>query len=791
MLTHYLKLTFRTLARNRFHSAINIFGLALGMACSIVIMLFVYGEWSYDRGFAKADRIHRIGISFFNIGTFANGPEQTLEVLSKEFPGMETGTRIRKDRDVLLQYGDKTLKEFAYYTDTAFFKVFDFQFVAGGNNALSGPQEIILTEEMAGKLFGKTDVMGETVLIGKEKLPYQVTGIVKDPGFNTHINAKVWISNKSKLTGSPVWSSAAFHTYVLLKENVTTDDLRLAMDRVIDDHVFPESGKPMGFKTLEDYRKNDMSVKFYVHPLKDIYLQSKLNAELTPGGNEANITIFSSISLFILLLAAVNFVNLTTAKAARRAKEVGVRKVLGTSRSKLASQFLLESMLTTAIAVVLAIVLSEMFLVVFEYVTGTPLMTTLWRNPFTLPLIVLFALVVGFVSGIYPSFYLTAFKPVNVLKGNLTLHQGFDFRNLLVVFQFTVAIALVVASLVIQQQLHFMQFKDLGFDQENVLTVDGGSKLKTSAEAFKNELSAEPGVIHSSFHVGEPGSKRILTFYTYQTPGMDHPITVNTYFGDDQYIPLCGIRLIKGRNFSRDLASDTSAVILNEAAVAALGLPEDPIGAKVNENQTIIGVVSDFHWESLRTAIQPTAFVYSKDPTEIGFKLEGNAIPAFIKAAEAKWKLLVPDEPFKYHFLDENFAELLQKEAVLGKAINLFTLLAIFISCLGLYGLSAHTAETRTKEIGIRKVMGATVTGIVVLISRDFTRLVLIAFVIAAPLGWYFMNNFLEQYSYRVDMSFWVIALAGIVALSLTLLIVGAQAMKSAVANPTKSLRSE
>ena len=792
MLKHYLTLAFRTLFRNKFHAGINILGLAVGMACSLVIMLFVYGEWSYDRGYAKSNRIYRIGISFFNIGTFANGPERTLEILPKEFSGIETGTRLRKERDVIFQIKDKVFKEFAYYTDTAYFKLFDHTFAAGdAARVLSGPNEIVLTEKMAIRLLGKPDALGETVLVGKDKTPHQVTGIVRDLDFNTHLNSGIWLSIQPLLKNEPAWTSAAFHTYVLLREGSSKEDLQAAVENIIDNHVFPESGKPMGFKTLEDYKKNDMAVKFYVQPLKDIYLKSKLNAELMAGGNESNIYIFSAISLFILLLAAVNFVNLTTARATRRAREVGIRKTMGTSRTKLAGQFLLESIITSSIALVFAIFLSEVFLAIFEYITGTPLLTTLWRNPVTLPFFIGFSVVVGFLSGIYPAFYLTSFMPVKVLKGQVNSDQGIGFRNFLVVFQFTVSIALIVCALAVRQQLQFIQTKDLGFDQQNVLTVDGGRNLKTSAEAFKNELANQPGVVLSSFHTGEPGSKRILTFYTWQTASMDHPITINTYFGDESYLPLCGIRLIKGRNFSGDLASDSSAVILNEAAVKALGLPADAIGAVLNEKQKVIGIVSDFHWESLRNTIQPVAFVFGKDPIEIGFKLEANAIPGFLKLAEAKWKQLAADEPFKYHFLDDNFAELLNKEAVFGKAINIFTMIAIFISCLGLYGLAAHTTERRTKEIGIRKVLGATVSQIAKLLSKEFLLLVAIAFVIASPLAWYATKQWLEGFAYRTDIGLWMFGITALLAFVVAMVTLGYQTISAANQNPVESLRSE
>lgn len=792
MFLHYLKLTFRNLARNRFHAFINIFGLALGMACSLVILLFVYGEWSYDRSFSKADRIYRVGISFFNIGYFANGPERILSDLTQEFAGIETGTRIQKERDVILRVGERTFTEFALYTDMAFFNVFDFAFAAGDpSTALRQPNAIVLTETMAQNLFNSTDALGKTVVVGKDEAPYMVTGIVKDPSFNTHLSTRVWISIQGQLTGDLVWTSAAIHTYVVLKENSTKSDLDAALDRIFANKVFPESGQSMGFKTLEEYRKSEMAVKFIVHPLKDIYLKSKLHAELVPGGNESNIYIFSAIAAFILLLAAVNFVNLTTARAARRAKEVGIRKTLGITRSKLAGQFLLESMVTTLIALALAMVLSELFMLAFQYVTGSPLQTTLWSHPYTLPWVFLLALMVGFLAGVYPAFYLTSFVPVEVLKGKIFTGRGLDFRNVLVVFQFTVAIGLIVGVLVIREQLHFMQTKDLGFDQENVLTIDNHDVLGTSVEVFKDELSNEPGVMLSSFHVGEPGSKRILTFSSYQVPPMEHPIALNTYMGDEFFIPLCGIRIIKGRNFSRDIASDTNNIILSESAVKAFGLPADPIGMKVNEHKEIIGIVSDIHTESLRTAIAPVVFTYSRQPTEIGFKINANQIPAFLQKAEAKWKTLAPGEPFRYHFLDDNFAKMLEKEAILGKAITLFTLLAVFISCLGLYGLSAHTAENRTKEIGIRKVMGASIGQIAALLSREFLLLVVIAFTIATPIAWYVTRQWLDGFAYRTDIQWWMFIATGVVAITIAFGTLSYQTITAARKNPVDSLRSE
>jgi putative ABC transport system permease protein len=515
-----------------------------------------------------------------------------------------------------------------------------------------------------------------------------------------------------------------------------------------------------------------------------------LNFEISPGGSESNIYIFSIVSLVILILAAVNFVNLTTARASRRAKEVGIRKTMGNLRIKLISQFLLESLLTSGIAMMFAIILAEVFLRVFELITGTKLLDTIWRNPSTVGIFFVFAFVVGILSGIYPAFYLTSFIPAKVLKGNFSI-AGKGFRNFLVVFQFTVSILLITCAIVVQSQLRFISNKDLGFDQNNVVTIDRIDLLKKNAEVFKNKLENQKGVVRSSFHTGEPGSKRIMSFYTFQTQEMDHPVSISTYLGDDEFIALNSMRLVKGRNFNKDLASDSLSIILNEAAVKALDLGNDPIGATINNKQHVIGVVSDFHWESLRNTIAPVAILIGKDNAELSFKIEAGAASSFLKVAESGWKELALDEPFRYHFLDSNFGELLQKEAVFGKAVNFFTLLAIFISCLGLYGLSAFTAEQRTKEIGIRKVMGASSSAIVLMLNRQFAVLVGIALAISIPLSVYITQQWLNDFAYRIQLDFWIFLLAAVSSGIVALITVSYHSVKAAWANPTDSLKYE
>jgi putative ABC transport system permease protein len=792
LLNNYFKVAFRNIWRNKGYSFITIGGLAIGIACSLVIFLFVHGEWSYDKGFSKANRTYRIGISFFNIGKFASGPEVLLDVLPKEFGGIETATRIRQEKNVPIRIGDQTLTEsIVYYTDTAYFKIFDYSFISGNPaHVLSGTNEAVLTDDLAKKYFDQTEVIGKTIEVGKSREVYTITGVVEKLNFNSHLKSQLWLSNQRQLTGEPAWSSAAFYNYVLLKEKNNETDLTKALAMLFEHHVYPESGKPMGFASLEDYRKNDMAVKFYVHNVKDIYLRSKLNFELSSGGNETNIYIFSAVSFFILILAAVNFVNLTTARATRRAKEVGIRKVLGTPRRKLVGQYLLESVTTSMLSTIVALLLAEAFLRVFESVTGTPLLNTIWQTPSTVGLFILFSLLVGILSGIYPAFYLTSFIPVKVLKGSIET-GGSSFRNFLVVFQFTISILLISCTLVVQNQLQFMATKDLGFDQQNVLTIDRIGLLKNSADAFRNELASLPGVTTSSFHTGEPGSNRVMTFATYQTAKMDHPASIFTYFGDENFVTLNGMRLKAGRGFNKELASDSFSIILNEAAVKALDLDENAVGVVINEKQKVIGVVSNFHWESLRNEVAPLAIVMGKDWMELGFKLEGKAIPAFLQAAEQKWKQHVADEPFHYHFLDRNFGELLSKEKTFGKAITVFTFLAILISCLGLYGLSAFAVEQRTKEIGIRKVLGASAYQIVSMLNKQFTLLVTIALVISVPLSVYLIQKWLDGFAYRVDLNVGLFLFTGLISILIAWIAAGYHSLKAASIDPVDTLKYE
>lgn len=792
MIKNHLTIAFRNLLRQFTYSAINIVGLAIGLACSAVIFMYVFNEWSYDRQYPHADRIYRVGIAFFNMGGFAIGPEVLGEDLPRQYEGVDAFTRISKDGSAIISTETEEFREVVYYTDTDHFRIFPRHFTSGNaTTALKNDNSIVVTESIARKILGSTDVMGKTVLVGKEKKPFAITGIVQDDLRPSHLNAGIWLSIHGVLQRETFYGSARFYNYILLKEGQQQTDLENALDRLLEKTIIPAKppGVPEGL-SLEDYKQHPNAILFPVHALTDVHLRSNLRFEISPGGNEHNIYAFGAISLFVLLLAAVNFVNLSTARASRRAREVGIRKVIGSSRIRLIAQFLAESMLVAAIAMVFALFFGEAFLLTFELLSGSKLIATLW-TPWNLFVLFAFTVIIGCCAGIYPAFYLTAFKPARVLKGNVTATGGGGLRNALVVAQFTISLCLMMSTAIIINQMDFMKDRDLGFDQQHVITIDNVGTLGTHLEAFENALRSLPGVSLVGKHSGEPGNESMKTVYSYQSKVMTEAITLNTYPVDGQLIPLMGFRIKEGRNFNHELSSDTSAVILNEAAVKVLGL-ENPVGADVGFGHHVVGVVHDYHWQSLRHEIAPSVFAMTKTGYyQISLRISNASASEVMEQVSAKWKELVPEEQIQYHFLDDNFGAILEKEKLFGKAVGFFTVLAIFVSCLGLYGLSAYTTEQRNKEIGIRKVMGASSSQIVLMLNKRFATLVLISVLIATPLAAYLMNKWLEGFAYRANLQASLFAAAIVAAFGVALITVSYHSIRASLTNPVDALKYE
>jgi putative ABC transport system permease protein len=792
MIRNYLVVAFRNLSRQFTYSVINIVGLAIGLACSAVIFMYVFGEWSYDRHNPNADRIYKVGVAFFGMGGFGIGPEVMGESLPKQYDGVEAFTRIRREGSLVLTLEGQGFREPAYFTDNSYFELFPAEFLQGNPaTALRDDNSMVLTESVARTLFGTPDAMGKTILVDKDKKPFAVTGIVRDDARKSQLDAKLWLSIHGKLAHEGSYTSAGMYNYVMLKKGHDQADLEKALDRLLEKDVYPlHLGVPEGL-SFEDYKKHPNAVQFPVFALTDVHLKSKLRYEISAGGDEQNMYAFGAISIFVLLLAAVNFINLTTARASRRAREVGIRKAVGSSRLSLIGQFLSESMLVSGIAMLLALFFGEAFLIIFRLMAGAPLINTLW-TPANLSILVLFSLLIGLCSGIYPAFYLTAFQPSRVLKGNLAATGKGGFRNVLVVAQFAISLCLMMCTAVIIHQMNFIKNRDLGFNQQNIITIDDVSKLGNHEEAFKQYLSNLSGVAMVAKHSGEPGNETVKSVYNYQSVDMTDGITINTYPVDDQVIPLMEFQLLSGRNFNHELASDTAAVILNEAAVKALNLKEPVVGTKLKFGGNVIGVVRNYHWQSLREEIGPSVFAMGKMTyPQLSVRMNNAAVEDVIAQATKKWNELVADEPIHYHFLDDNFGRLLDKEKLFGRAVGFFTALAIFVSCLGLYGLSAYTTEQRNKEIGIRKVMGASSTHIVMMLNKRFTILVAVSVLIATPVAAYVMGRWLEGFAYRTDLKAGLFITAILMAFAVALTTVSYHSIKASLTNPVNALKCE
>ncbi len=797
MFRNYLTIAVRNLTRQLLYSSINIIGLAVGLACSLVIFLYVWNEWRHERHFENADRIYRVGVSFFNMGNFANGPELLADVMNEEFSTSIDGfTRFQKNSDEIIRAKNEEFRELVYYADSSFFKIFSYEFITGDRNtALSAPDNAVITASMAMKYFGTDKVLGEIIEAGKERKPYRITAVVEDDQFPSHLKSRIWLSLDLPKDKPYYWTSASVYNYLLVKPGVGEKQIEAILDKVIDKHVYPASMAQQQGTSLEQYKKDPNAVRFILQPLTDIYLHSKLSLEVSPGGNWMNVKVFGIVAIIILALAAVNFINLSTARASRRAREVGIRKTLGTTKLNLIGQFLLESIIVAVIAMMIALGLAELFGFLFFWITGQQLAIDLLSNWLSVVAALGFALLVGLAAGLYPALYMTRFEAAKVIKGTAALPSSSFLRSGLIVFQFAISVGLIVSTMIILRQMNYMSTRDLGFRQENVVTIDNLWKIMDHTVDLREYIRQQPGVKEASLHSGEPGSKAVLYFYTYQTTANPDPLTINTYFGDHSFLDVMGFRLIAGRNFNRDLASDSASIILNESAVKALGLAE-PIGAQINGSYKVIGVVSDFHWESLRTEIAPLAIQHRGDRmsdlpySQLAVKFDNSPID-LLKTVGARWKQLVPDEPFTYHYLDENFGALLDKEKVLARAIAFFAGLAIVISCLGLFGLSAYTTEARTKEIGIRKVMGASHASIMLLLNKQFTTLVAISVLIAIPIVAYISNVWLETFAYRASIPIWLYPCGALIGWTISCLTVLSHTLKATRNNPVETLKYE
>ena len=811
MLKNYLNIAVRSLARYKFYSLLNILGLSIGLASFMLISLFVVDEWSYDKHIPGWDRIHRINFEATLNGTdhtSATVGAPTAAALVNDYPEVLESVRlnghstwfIRKKEDL------ETFKEeYVLAADSNYFEFFGTQLIHGDPKAaLVRPNTIALSETIAKKVFGNENPVGQTVVLDN-RTDYEVTAVYPDMPTNSHKRHDMLLSMSTfEWVRNGHWLSTNFPTYLKLREGVTAESLEAKFPDMIDRYCAPLISQFLNMN-MDEFRESGNALNFTLIPMTDIHLHSSLEGEIGANGDIKYVYIFSAVGLFILLLACINFMNLSTARSAKRAKEVGIRKVMGAYRQQLIGQFLSEAILLSMISFIIAYGLALLAIPAFNQISGKTLVINSALSPgFLIPML-LIMLIVGLFAGSYPAFYLSSFRPVQVLKGKIA--QGLKsgaIRSTLVVFQFSISIIMIIGTAIVFDQLSYIQNKKVGYDKEQVIIVEDTWLLRDQANTFKNESARHASVISNTltnFTVTGNYSNSDLYF---KSPAVakDESQVIREAHVDHDYIGTLGIELLKGRNFSRSFGADTMAVLINEAAVRLFGY-EDALNDKLYtyggdqeeptiEGYHIIGVVKDFHYQSLKNSIEPLVIHLNAQANgQAMFKVRGTDVDGTLAHIEQAWEDVVPGQPFAYSFLDQKFRALYENEKRTGDVFGVFAFLSIFIACLGLFGLASFTAEQRTKEIGIRKVLGASIAGIITLLSKEFIKLVIIAFVIAAPVSYYFMDQWLTDFEYRTTLKPLTFIISGLMALLIAWLTMSSQSYVAARADPAKSLKDE
>jgi putative ABC transport system permease protein len=814
MLQNYLNIAMRNLIKHRFYTLINVTGLAIGVASCLIITLYIMYEFSYDKHFAGSEKIYRVDSEIMFNGnhyTLAVMPAPAAAVLQKDFPEVESSVRFRQWGWRRVKRDVESIKEqYTVYGSNGFLKVFGIPLLKGNaTNALSEPNTLIMSRSKADKYFPNEDALGQTLIIDNTDA-YKVTGVFEDFPANTHFKFDFVMSIEGlEEAKNNNWLSNNFNTYIRLKEGASAKDLEAKFPKMVETYIGPQVKSVFGEDfSMDKFRDKGNKLVYTLRPLADIHLHSDLTAEFSANSDITYVYLFGAIAFFILMIACINFMNLSTARSANRAKEVGVRKVLGSLRTHLVRQFLTESVMLSIPSFLIALALAYLLLPAFNSLAQRELAIPL-ANPAFWGILIASALSIGLLAGTYPSFFLSAFKPVHVLKGNVArgMKSGI-IRSALVIFQFVISIFLVIGTITVQKQLAFIQNKKLGFQKDQVIVLHNTELLGTKKEALKNELTKSSLITNVSVSGYLPiagWGRNDMSFWPQGAqPTQDNMISMQYWRVDHDYIPTLNMEMVSGRNFSKEFPSDSNAMVVNEAAVKRFGF-KDPIGEKITtfgfkngtidqenlESFTIVGVVQDFHFESLRQNITPLCMQLGESGWSTLIRFQSKDTKQVIDHVEKTWKVLAGGEPFEYTFMDEAFGNMYTAEQRLGQVFGIFAALAIIIACLGLFALTAFTAEQRTKEIGIRKVLGASVQGIVMLLSKEFGKLILVAFVLAAPIAWFAVDWWLKNYTYKVEIGLMVYVLAGLAAFAIAWITMSFQSYKAATNDPVKSLRSE
>lgn len=814
MIKNYLKVALRNLQKHVSYTLINVFGLAIGLSSFLFLALFVVDELTYDQFQKDGDRIYRMDfLGTINGNTFntslASAP--TAETMVAEYPEVLDATRLRGTGNWLVrrETEDQSFKEEnAVFADKNFFTFFDIKLLNGDPlTCLEEPNTLVLSESTAKKIFGTDDPVGEMVLLDNET-SYEVTGVFEDMPVNMHFHFDMMLTMESREEAkSKVWMSFNFPTYLKLAPGSSPDNLEAKFPALVEKYIGPEIVRFMGM-SLEEFEEAGNSGGFSLFPMRDIHLHSNKLGELEPNGDIKYVYIFSAIAAFVLILACINFMNLTTARSANRAKEVGIRKVMGAYRQNLVWQFMSEAFLITLGAILIAFLSTGLLLQPFNELTGKAITLDKLLSIDFIAIGVIVMMVVGFFAGSYPSLYLSKFRPVDVLKGKLNRGiKGVGLRSYLVVLQFSVSIIMIIGTIFVYKQLNYIQNKKLGFDKEQILMIQDAWLIGNAdkVETFKNEALQNSQVLNATMASFLPVQtiNNNNMWFKGKTAGKGDSHIIHNYSIDHDYIETLGMEVAVGRNFSKAFPSDSNAVLINEMTAQAFFGLEDPIGASLstyggNQNEPInvtykvVGVIKDFHYANLRDRIDPLIFTLGRRTGYVSMKIDGGNVSQTINDINQIWNEFAPGQPFAYSFLDDRFENMYSNEQRIGKIFGVFASLAIFIACLGLYGLAAFTAEQRTKEIGIRKVLGASVFQILALLSREFMILLAISFVVGSGVAAYAMSQWLNDFEYRIDLfSPSVFIIGGISATFVAWLTMSAQSLKAARSNPVNSLKDE
>lgn len=813
MLNNYLKILSRSLLKYKVFSFVNISGLAIGITCFLLLSLFVIDELSFDNFHENSDRIYRIYVST-DINSEKSISSKSVsplgETLLAEYPEVIDFTRLGQFTDPVFRYKNKAFKEWEIFAvDSSFFNVFSFKLIEGNPaTALKEPFSLVLTESMEKKYFGTEDALGK-ILVADNNDNYIITGVMEDFPHNSHFSCDFLTSISTypeyKTHG---WIDQYYSTYIVLRQGTDPKAFESKLKNTVTKYVGPEAQRLLGI-TMEEFYSSGNKYDIKIQPLKSIYLNSKrdygidMNTEWgeVKTGDITYTYIISIIAIFILFIAIINFMNLSTAKSENRAKEVGIRKTLGSGKRKLVQQFILESITTAFISFLIALVMIEFLLPAFNQLTGKQIEFSLFSNLFTVPLLLSTTIIIGILAGSYPAFYLSSFAPAHVLKsdGSKRLKKG-SLRSLLVIVQFTISIALIISTMLIMDQLEFLRNKNLGFNKEHLVTIYGVYNLKDKQQSFKNKLLQNPSVKSATisgemFRAGIPGNG-----YIFNKQYGDVPILAQYIDADYDFLATYKIELTEGRYFQEDYSTDSTAVLVNESFIREHGL-KNVVGKilsrletnSINRQFRIIGVIKDFNYESLHKTIRPLAVHLNKpgQNSVLTVRLGSGNPVSTIESIKELWKEFTGENSFYFRFVESNLDRLYKHEEQTALVTGIFSLIAILLACMGLFALAAFETEKKVKEIGIRKVLGATIYEIVALLSKQFTRWVIIANVLAWPAAYLFMSNWLQDFAYRVNIDWWIFILSGVVALLIAVATVSYQAIKAAMANPIESMKYE